>query len=267
MDTDWSIYTAKAVSNDGEFLHVGFIAYDDFKRLRSPKEIASGKLDPSRQLNPLYDFRRVSYKYNLYYLKVNLRTHEVMNHAGEILQSPIDISTANSKCLIWDTQWRGGGIVPSMLVEENDQVSFLHNISDFQHEDSLEYHFVRFENGEWKQTRITHSNHEWNSGHLSKSTDGTLHAYVITGKGYLDSDGYMDKHGGGNIEEWISTDRGNTWKKERDLTPDKAKYTGWKYNNIQPVKRPDGTPVDGMLLFYGWKDKNAPEAKAFLLQP
>ena len=43
--------------------------------------------------------------------------------------------------------------------------------------------------------------------------DGVLHAYVITGQGYLDSDGYMDKHGGGNIEEWTSTDRGNIWKK------------------------------------------------------
>ena len=39
----------------------------------------------------------------------------------------------------------------------------------------------------------------------------------------------------------------------------------WKYNNIQPVTRPDGSVLEGMLLFYGWKDKNAPEAKAFLL--
>ena len=154
---------------------------------------------------------------------------------------------------------------PSMIVDEDDQVHFLHNISDFQHENSLDYHYVRLENGKWKHTRITDSNHQWNSGHLTKSADGTLHVYVITGEGYFDSDGYMDKHGGGNIEEWISTDRGNTWKKERDLTPDKTKYSGWKYNNIQSVKKPDGTPVDGMLLFYGWRDKNAPEAQAFLL--
>ncbi|MFC1764939.1 BNR-4 repeat-containing protein [Planctomycetota bacterium] len=265
MDTDWSIYCAKAVSKDGNYLHVGFIAYDDYKRPRSPEELATGKLDKRRQQNPLYDFRRVSYKYNLYYIKVNLRTHEVMNHEGEILQTPIDLPTANDKCKIWDTQWRGGGIVPSMLVEENDQVSFLHNISDFQHEQSCDYYYVRFVNGAWKQTRITDSNHEWNSGYLAKSVDGTLHAYVITGEGYFDSDGYMDKHGGGNIEEWTSIDQGNTWKKARDLTPDKANYSGWRYNNIQPVKRPDGTLVDGMLLFYGWKDKDAPEAKAFLL--
>ena len=42
-------------------------------------------------------------------------------------------------------------------------------------------------------------------------------------------------------------------------------YPGWKFNNIQPVTRPDGSIVDGMLLFYGWKDKDAPEARAFLL--
>ncbi|MFC1764549.1 BNR-4 repeat-containing protein [Planctomycetota bacterium] len=265
MDTDWSIYCAKAVSKDGNYLHVGFIAYDDYKRPRSAEEIANGKLDKTRQHNPLYNNRRVSYKYNLYYLKVNLRTHEVTNHEAEILQTPINLATANGKCKIWDTQWRGGGIVPSMLVEENDGVSFLHNISDFQHENSCDYYYVRFVNGAWKQTRITDSNHEWNSGYLAKSDDGTLHAYVITGEGYFDSDGYMDKHGGGNIEEWTSTDQGNTWQKARDLTPDKVKYPSWRYNNIQPVKRPDGTLVDGMLLFYGWKNKEAPEAKAFLL--
>jgi len=265
MDTDWSIYTAKAVSNDGNFLHIGFIAYDDYRRLRSPEEIASGELDKSRQHNPLYDNRRVSYNYNLYYVKVDLRTHEVMNHEGELLQTPIDLSTANSKCMIWDTEWRGGSIVPSMMVDENDQVSFLHNISDFQHEDSLDYHYVRFEDGEWKTTQITYSNHEWNSGHITKSAYGTLHAYIIAGEGYFDSDGYMDKHGGGDIEEWVSEDNGDTWNKLRDISPDPNQFAGWKYNNIQPVKRPDGTTVDGMLLFYGWKHPDDPIAKAFLL--
>ena len=75
----------------------------------------------------------------------------------------------------------------------------------------------------------------------------------------------MDRYGCGNIEEWTSTDQGNSWKKERDLTPDREEYPGWKFNNVQPVKRPDGTLVDGMLLFYGWKDRNAPGARGFLI--
>jgi hypothetical protein len=75
----------------------------------------------------------------------------------------------------------------------------------------------------------------------------------------------MNRHGGGRIEEWISQDKGNSWKKTRDLMPNSKPYRGWRYNNIQPVVRPDGRIVDGMLLFYGWKDQNTPEAKAFLL--
>ena len=266
MDTDWSSYLAKEISKDGNFLHVGFIAYDDYKRPRSPEEIAGGKLDRSRLFNSLYDNRKTSnYKYNLYYLKIDLRTHDVMNDKGVMLQTPIDLETANSKCMIWDTKWRGGGIIPAMIVDEDDQVSFLHNISEVEHEKSLGYHYVRLENGEWKHTRITDSNHHWNSGHLTRSADGVLHAYVITGDGYFEGEGNMDRYGGGNIEEWTSTDQGNTWKKERDLTPDRTEYPGWKYNNIQPVKNPDGTLVDGMLLFYGWEDASSPEAKAFLL--
>ena len=264
-DTDWSTYAAKVVSKDGSTLHVGFIAYDDCKRPRSSKELASGKLDGKRQQNPLYDNRKVAYKYNLYYVKVNLRTHQVMNSKGEIIQTPIDLETANSKCMIWDTKWRGTGIVPCIMVDENDKASFLHNLSDESHEESLGYHYVRLEHGEWKHTRITDSNHEWNSGYLAKSEDGALHAYVITGSGYLHSKGYMDKHGGGDIEEWTSADQGKTWKKARDLTPDGSKYAGWRFNNVQPVTRPDGSFVEGMLLFYGWKDCNAPTAQAFLL--
>jgi len=75
----------------------------------------------------------------------------------------------------------------------------------------------------------------------------------------------MDKHGGGRIEQWTSADKGNSWTKARDLTPDRSKYPGWRYNNIQPVTRSDGSVVEGMLLFYGWKDRNAPAAQAFLL--
>ena len=266
MDTDWSTYTAKEISKDGNYLHVGFVAYDDYKRPRSPEEIASGKLDKTRLHNPLYDNRVPSnYKYNLYYVKIDLRTHEVVNDQGEALQTPVDRATANNKCMIWDTKWRGGGIIPTIRVDENDKVSFLHNLSDVAHEKSLSYHYVRQEHGEWKHTRIAHSNHHWNSGCIAESADGVLHAYLLTGEGYLKVEGDMDRYGGGAIEEWISTDNGDRWEMNRDLTPDRALYPGWKYNNIQAIKKPDGTVVDGMLLFYGWQDPKAPKARAFLL--
>ena len=91
-----------------------------------------------------------------------------------------------------------------------------------------------------------------------------VRAYLITGKGYLEG-GYMDGRGGGNIEEWVSEDKGNTWRMNRDLTPDRKRYPAWRFNHIQPVVRSNGEIVDGMLLFYGWKDGDSPTAKAFLL--
>ena len=266
MDTDWSTYTAKDISPDGNYLHVGFVAYDDYKRPVSSQEKASGKLDKRRMQNPLYDNRVPSnYKYNLYYVKIDLRTHEVVNDKGEAIQTPIDRSTANSKCMIWDTKWRGGGIIPTIRVDEDDQVSFLHNISDAKHEKSLSYHYVRGVNGKWKHSRITHSNHHWNSGYISESNDGVLSAFLLAGDGYFEAEADMDRYGGGSIEEWTSTDRGNSWSKARDLTPDESLYPGWKYNNIQSVRKPDGTLVDGMLLFYGWKGEGSSDAKAFLM--
>jgi len=248
---DWSSYQSKLVSKDGKFLHVAFITFDDNKAN-----------DPNRFYNPRYN-QAVYLKYNLYYIKINLQTDEVVNADGETLQTPIDLALANSKCMIWDTQWRGSGVPPTILLDENDEPSFVHVISEETLEDH-QYYYVRRENGQWKQTPIVRTSNKWNASHLTRDKAGTLHALLIAGD-YLDSDGYMDKHGGGTIEEWISSDNGNSWALHRDLTPDPSKYPGWRYNNIQPVTKSDGSNVDNMLLFYGWLDLNAPEAEAFLL--
>ncbi len=251
---EWSSYQCKLPSQDGRFLHVVFIAYDDNRQD-----------DPRRYYNPRYD-RAVEneWKYNLYYVKIDLHTHDVTNFDGERMKTPIDIDQADAKCRIWDTKWRGAGVPPTMVLADNGDPAFLHVLSEETLKDH-QYYYVGRVDGKWKQTPIAHSNHQWNSCHLARDDDGTLHAYLIVGDGYLDTGGYMDRYGGGAVEEWVSSDKGNTWKKKRGLTPDESQYPGWKYNNIQPVTRPDGSFVDGMLLFYGWKDNEAPEAKAFLL--
>lgn len=251
---EWSSYQCKLPGKDGRFLHVVFIAYYDNR-----------KNDPKRYYNSRYK-KAVSneWKYNLYYIKIDLQTHEVTNFNGETMNTPIDIDQADAKCRIWDTEWRGAGIPPDIVIDENGDPAFLHVLSE-ETTENHNYYFVHRANGKWKKTPIAPSNHQWNSCHLTRDKTGILHAYLIVGNEYFDSDGYMDKHGGGNIEEWVSSDNGDTWEKMRELTPDQTLYPGWKYNNIQPVTKPDGSTVDGMLLFYGWKDKNAPEAKAFLL--
>jgi len=252
--TEWSSYHTVLPGREGKFLHVAFIAYDDNK-----------SDEPKRFYNPRYD-RAVGneWKYNLYYIRIDLKTHEVTSFDGDRISTPIDIDQANAKCRIWDTDWRGAGVPPAIALDENGDPAFLHVLSGETLEDH-HYYYVRRAEGTWKQMPITRSNHQWNSCHLARDEKDILHAYLIVGDGYLDTGGYMDRHGGGAVEEWISRDKGNTWKKQRDLTPEESQYPGWKYNNVQPVTRPDGSIVNGMLLFYGWKDKDSPEAKAFLL--
>jgi hypothetical protein len=251
---EWSSYQTVLPSADGRSLHVAFITYDDNK-----------SNDPDRFYNPRYGGAVSNeWKYNLHYVRIDLRTHEVTNFDGEAMDTPIDIDQADAKCRIWDTKWRGAGVPPTIILDGNGDPAFLHVLSEETLEDHR-YYYVRRDGGRWKQTPIADSNHQWNSCHLVRDDDGTLHAYLIVGEGYLNTGGYMDRYGGGCVEQWSSRDDGNTWTRRRDLTPDRAKYPGWKYNNIQPVTRPDGSVVDGMLLFYGWKHKDAPEAKAFLL--
>lgn len=252
--TDWSSYRTVLPSRDGRYLHMVYMDYDDNKT----------QPNPDRFFNSRYD-KRVSneWKYNLHYVKIDLATHNVTNADGEVLQTPIDIDYSRKECLIWDTEWRGAGIPPVIALDAEGDPTFLHILS----EGNLKthgYYYVRRENGEWLQTRIHPSNHNWNGGYLVHSADGVIHAYLITGEGYLEG-GYMDGRGGGSVEEWCSKDNGRTWNKSRDLTPDRKQYPGWRFNHVQPVVHPDGTLVKGMLLFYGWQENDNPTATAFLL--
>ncbi len=257
---DWSSYQTKLLSDDGKFLHVAFMTYDDVKNSDPARS------DEVRSHNPRYN-ESVSneWKYNLYYVKIDLQTNEVANADGRILKTPIDIDYADANCRIWDTQWRGAGVPPAISLDNQGNPEFLHVLSGDSSKEDTAYYFVRRENDNWKQTLITQSSHQWNSCHLDRDEHGRLHAFVIVGEDYLSSDQYMDKHGGGRMEEWISSDQGSTWTKIRDLTPDSSKYPGWRYNNVQPVRRPGGQIVNGMLLFYGWGDPEASGARAFLI--
>jgi hypothetical protein len=251
---EWSSYQAKVISKDHRTLHVVFTDYDDVK-----------SNDPKRLYNPRYEqVVGNEHKYNLSYVRINLETHEVSNLEGELLETPVHYETARKKCRIWDTVWRGAGVPPALSLDDNGNPEVLHVLS----EEDIEthgYYYVRFEDGEWRNTRITGSNHQWNSGYLKRDKNGQLHAYVIVGEGYQDKEGINYSHGGGRIEHWLSKDQGNTWDRHRDITPDSAQYPGWSFNNVQPVMRSDGSTVDGMLLFYGWLDEEKPDAVAFLL--
>jgi hypothetical protein len=250
---EWSSYHGKVISRDGRYLHVGYTDYDDVK-----------SNDPQRLFNPRYG-QPVSneWKYNLSYLKIDLEERIVLNADGEELETPIHLEYSKEHAQIWDTAWRGAGVPPAMALNADGDPIFLHVLSGDDLE-SPSYYYLRREDGQWENTRICFASHQWSSGYLQRDADGTLHAYVLVWDGYLEG-GYMDNHGGGRVEEWVSSDDGDSWTKHRDLSPDPAKYAGWRFNNIQPVVRPNGQPVDGLLIFYGWLEEDLPEAQAFLL--
>lgn len=252
---EWSSYQTCLPGKDGKFLHVAFCYYDDNKKNIREKFY-----------NPRYNSKdNLNIKFNLYYVKINLQTYEVKNFAGETLKTPIDLAEANTKCKIWDTEWRGAGVPPDIIIDENNNPAFLHVLSENTPKE-FNYYYVRYSN-KWKETVITPSNHKWNSSYLWLNKKGVLHAYLIVGENNSNlKQKSMDRYGGGKIEEWCSYDKGNTWKKIQDLTPKNFEFNGWKFNNIQPIKNPKGNVQEGMLLFYGWKDGEAREAKAFLLQ-
>ena len=75
----------------------------------------------------------------------------------------------------------------------------------------------------------------------------------------------FSSHGGGTrIEEWISSDKGASWKKDQTLFTAEATYEGWRFNNIQPLKNKEGENQAG-FMFYGFKEEKHPKAKAFLM--
>jgi hypothetical protein len=251
---DWSSYQTKIPGKDRRFLHVGYTDYDDNKH----------EVDPQRFYNPKYDTLVTNeWKYNLSYLRIDSETGTVCNSDQQRLKTPIDVATSKELCEIWDTEWRGAGVPPAVALDEQGRPAFLHVLSgDLITENA--YFYVRKVGATWLKTRITDSSHQWNSGHLFCDEQGGLHAFVVVGDKYL-SGGYMDRHGGGRIEEWTSSDHGQTWTKKRLFSPAGEQYKGWKFNNVQPVLNADGSVLDGMLIFYGWKNASKPEASAFLV--
>ncbi len=251
---DWSSYQTKIASRDKSSLHVVYTDYDDNKH----------QADPSRFYNPKYDtLVSNEWKYNLSYLKIDVATGNVSNSSGDLLKTPVDIEYSKQNCEIWDTQGRGAGVPPAVALSTAGEPVFLHVLSGETLKEH-HYHFVRKVDESWHTTLITSSSHQWNSGHLWCGEDGVLHALLVAGEKYLEG-GYMDRHGGGVIEEWTSKDDGVTWQKYRQVSPAGQQYHGWKFNNVQPVVKADGSLIEGMLLFYGWKDQDKPEACAFLL--
>ena len=251
-----SSYQTYLPSKDGKSIHIAFLYYDDNK-----------KNIPDKFVNPRYGTNKnLGIKYNLYYANVNLENQEVRNFEGELLKTPIDLGQANEKCKIWDTNWKGSGIPPEIILDHNNNPAFLHVLSEETPKD-FNYYYIRFEEGQWKKTIIAPSCHKWNNSYLKRDEQGTLRAYLLMDNAFFEHKGLSKfySHGGGTrIEEWFSSDNGNSWVKDRTLFKAEDKYEGWRFNNIQPIKNKEGEYKSG-LIFYGFKEEKQTEVKAFLM--
>ena len=213
-------------------------------RLRRQQELPAPKGSTTR------DDRLVNneWKYNLSYLSIDLRNHAVYNADGASVTPP----------WIWTTQKpiAGFGIphgeerASSGHLLGRERRAFLPYVLSGKH--PLTTITTSPQEGRWKQTLIRSSNNQWNSGYLSRRQ--------------RDSSRLPDRRRGvprgrihGQARRW--PDRGMDFRRqgqfmeEAPALPDQKPYQGWRFNNVQPVVRPDGSIVEGMLLFYGWKDK------------
>jgi len=237
-------YETTRVSADGRTLHVGFIW-----KVEKP-------VPNTRYHRVLGDHTR---RYNLYYLKVDLASGRAFNYDGRKLATPVNKSTADRECLVWDTRERVAAVGPSICLDEDDQPYLLLPVSE-ETPYRCRFYFVRRRGGQWVKTPITGTSHPFNSCYLDRTNDGRFRAFLVTGPGEAVPEEGMDEYGWGDrVGEWISDASGENWKLRRDLTP----IEGWKYQNIQFVSRDMRGAIPDMLLFYGWKDTHGP-GTAFL---
>jgi len=231
-------YHTTQVSTDGKTLHVAFI-------WKMENELPNKRYDRT-----LHDHTR---RHNLYYLKVDLPTGKAFNHEGRELTRPVTKKMADHHCRIWDTQERVAAVGPSISLDQQGRPAFVLPVSG-KTPHACTFYFIRRQKNEWIRSAITNTSHPFNSCHLRHEADGSLRAWLITGKGESVAEDELNQYGWGDaIEEWRSDATGKNWKKIDVLTPN----TGRRYQNIQFVVGAKGEVMPGMLFFYGWK----PEGK------
>jgi hypothetical protein len=72
----------------------------------------------------------------------------------------------------------------------------------------------------------------------------------------------MDKHGGGQIEEWVSED-GVNWNFYKKIVPENTD-SDWRFNNIQFIKDRFGNQIKDTFIFYGWNSSEERQTSGFL---
>ena len=225
-DTWAGTYHSAWPGRNGRSLHIAFVYWDERKGL-----------------NPLYKRRFTSInRHHLYYLRLDIPSGQLYTIEGDKMGTPVTRETAE-KCKVWDTGHRLTNM-PSILVNDNDEPYFVMPVSE-EEPWKCRFYFIKRDRGNWVKHPIVETNHTWAGSHLVRGEGSELLAYLVVGS----VDGETLSYGGGNVEEWVSTDGGSSWKLSRKI----ASAPGLLYNNPRPIEHVDGSLMDGLLLFYGWE--------------
>ena len=233
LDTWACTYHSVQLSPDKSTLHISFCYMDERK---SPNPVYLNSRKPT------------VYRYNLYYLYLEIKSGKLYGPDGIEVHQPVNRASAES-CKIWNTEHRNVGQA-AILVDKKQKnatdgsVAFIVPVSGNSPAECA-FYFVRRKRGVWDKILITETNDIWSGSHVARESDGTIVAYLTVGIG----DASSLRYGGGLIEEWRSNDEGETWVKHSQLVPD----SNLLYNNPKPVEFPDSTEVPRCLTFFGWQ--------------
>ncbi len=224
-------YHSVALSRDGNALHIAFVRWDERHRV-----------------NPLYKrFLNLWSRYDLYYVRLDLRAGRLLNIEGDPVERPINRRIARERCLVWDTGERIVN-VPSILADEQDRPQFLFPVAG-NRLDRCRFWFIRREGDGWRRHAVAAMDNIWNGSHLEYDAEGGITAFLI-GRETANAERL---YGGGRLEEWRSADGGRRWRKVGEISLPE----GYLANNPKPVEDLAGRPLPRTLLFFGWKGPEA----------
>lgn len=221
---DWAgSYHSAIPSADGRSLHLGFVDWDE----RNWPHPIYGSPPGNRD-------RR-----HLFYTRLDIESGQLFNIDGDLLSLPLNRRAA-AACRVWDTGDRLTN-QPAIALDENDSPCFILPVTE-DRIDQCRFWFIRRDGQAWRRTPICATNDIWNAARLTRDGDSWVAELVVN------TASRILPFGGGALQRWRSTDCGETWILERDLTPE----PGMLCNNPQSVFNVDGSARPGELAFFAW---------------
>lgn len=226
MDTWAGSYHSVCAEPDGNKLHIAFVYWDEMKAY-----------------NPLYKRKLHSInRYHLYYAVLDIASGELFDRSGKILATPVNKAAAEA-CKIWDSGHKLTNM-PAIHVDAGGHPCFLLPVAGDSPWDCC-FYFFKQENQEWHRYEVAGTNSTWSGCRLFENDQDGFTAYLICGK----TDGALLPYGGGELEEWVSHDKGENWLFSRSIVPEE----GLLYNNPTPVETSAGETLNNQLVFFGWE--------------